>query len=55
MFGISFASLAKNGSISCAKAPPNGFAKLMIAVAAILPRFVNHKSEYLVGAASTNG
>jgi hypothetical protein len=30
-------------------------AKLITAVAATLPLFVNHKSEYLVGAARTNG
>lgn len=54
-FGISPGVPAHDGSINCAKAPPNGFAKLMTAVAATLPRLVNHKSEYLVGAERTKG
>lgn len=36
-------------------AAPKGLARLIRAVAATRPRFVNHRSEYLVGAASTNG
>src|SRR6266487_95310 len=55
IFGMSPGFPAQKGSINCAKAPPKGFARLITAVAATLPRFVNHKSEYLVGAASTNG
>jgi hypothetical protein len=55
IFGISPGLLAQDGSMSCARAPPNGFAKLITAVAATLPLFVNHRSEYLVGAARTNG
>jgi hypothetical protein len=55
IFGISPGFPAQLGSMSCAKAPPNGLAKLMTAVAATLPRFVNHRSEYLVGAERTNG
>jgi hypothetical protein len=55
MLGISLGPLSQNGSINCARAPPNGLAKLIIAVAATLPLFVNHKSEYLVGAERTNG
>jgi hypothetical protein len=55
IFGMSPGLPAQEGSISCAKAPPNGLAKLMTAVAATLPLLVNHRSEYLVGAARTNG
>jgi hypothetical protein len=55
IFGISPGLPAQKGSINCARAPPNGLAKLITAVAATLPVFVNHRSEYLVGAARTNG
>ena len=55
IFGILPGLPAQKGSINCAKAPPNGFARLITAVAATLPRFVNQRSEYLVGAARTNG
>lgn len=54
-FGISEVLLTQAGPISWANAPPKGFAKLMTAVAATLPRFVNHKSEYRDGAESTKG
>ena len=53
--GISSLLSAQNGLISCPSAPPNGFAKLITAVAATLPFPENHKSEYLVGAVNTNG
>lgn len=53
--GIWVGSVAQNGSINWANAPPSGFAKVATAVAATLPRPVNHKSLYLVGALSTNG
>ncbi len=55
MLGMSEAFETQNGSINWAKAPPNGFAKLITAVAATLPVFVNHRSEYLVGADKTKG
>lgn len=41
--------------INCPMAAPKGLAKLIRAVAATRPRLVNHRSEYLVGAASTKG
>ena len=55
MFGISLGFVARKGSMSWPNAPPNGFAKLITAVAETRPRGLNHKSEYLVGAESTNG
>lgn len=44
-----------NGLISCANAPPSGFARLANAVAPTRPPSVNHMSLYLVGAARTKG
>ena len=55
ILGISLGSFARKGSMSWPNAPPNGFARLMIAVAETLPLGLNHKSEYLVGAESTKG
>ena len=43
--GISEGAVARNGLISCPKAPPNGLAKLANAVAETRPRGVNHRSE----------
>ena len=53
--GISDGRLASSGPTNCATAPPKGFARLITAVAATRPLFENHRSEYLVGAARTNG
>lgn len=53
--GISLALYTQNGMISCPRAAPKGFARLASAVAATRPRSVNHRSEYLVGAARTKG
>lgn len=55
IFGISLALSAQKGLISCPRAPPNGLARDIAAVAATLPLSVNQRSLYLVGAASTNG
>lgn len=53
--GMSLGSVAQKGDISCPRAAPNGFASDATAVAVVLPCGLNHKSEYVVGAASTNG
>lgn len=55
MLGTSDALVHQNGSISCPKAPPKGFASDATAVAAIRPFSVNQSSLYRVGAARTNG
>ena len=53
--GTSLAEYTQKGIISCPIAAPKGFARLISAVAATRPRLLNHRSEYLVGAASTKG
>lgn len=53
--GTSLAENTQNGIINWPIAAPKGLARLIRAVAATRPRLVNHKSEYLVGAASTKG
>lgn len=53
--GTSFAEVTQKGMINCPSAAPKGLARLGRAVAATRPRLVNHKSEYLVGAANTKG
>ena len=55
IFGIWPGSVARKGSISWPRAPPNGFARLASAVAETRPAGVNQRSEYRVGAESTNG
>ncbi len=55
MLGISRGSVARNGLISCPKAPPKGLARDAMAVAVTRPSGVNQRSEYLVGAHRTNG
>ena len=55
MFGVSEGWLTKRGDISWPRAPPNGFARLAIAVAETRPRGENQRPEYRVGAESTKG
>ena len=55
ILGISAGLVAQNGSINWPSAPPNGLARLAIAVALTRPCPLNHSSEYRVGALKTNG
>ena len=55
MLGMSEALVARKGSISWPRAPPNGFAREAIAVAETRPAGVNQMLEYCGGAARTNG
>ena len=55
MYGISAGFEARNGQISCPRAPPKGFAREASAVAETRPLGENQSSEYRVGAERTKG
>lgn len=55
MYGISAGLEARNGHISCPRAPPKGFAREASAVAETRPLGENQSSEYRVGAERTKG
>jgi hypothetical protein len=48
-------SSAQNELINCPRAAPSGLARVATAVALVLPRSVNHRSLYRVGALRQNG
>lgn len=55
MSGVWEAVVHQNGSMSCPRAPPRGFARDATAVADMRPSSVNQSSLYRVGAARTKG